>query len=150
MSDLAQLVVVLVIAAYLAEIAAVTAAIADLMAQGCDPVLVFGASAIVDRGDVIPMALVKAGGRVLHLGMPVDHGNLMMFGSLDDVPVIGVPSCARSPKLNGIDWVLQRLFAGLAVRPTDVMGMGVGGLLMEIVSRPQPRGGGASEAEPDG
>ncbi|MFN4142511.1 NTP transferase domain-containing protein [Aestuariivirga sp.] len=123
------------------EIAAVTAAIADLMAQGCDPVLVFGASAIVDRGDVIPMALVKAGGRVLHLGMPVDPGNLMMFGSLDDVPVIGVPSCARSPKLNGFDWVLARVMAGVPVTPQDIMDMGAGGLLAEIPSRPTPREG---------
>jgi molybdenum cofactor cytidylyltransferase len=35
--------------------------------------------------------------------------------------------------------VLQRLFAGIPVRPRDVMGMGVGGLLKEIEVRPLPR-----------
>jgi molybdenum cofactor cytidylyltransferase len=50
-----------------------------------------------------------------------------------------VPSCARSPKLNGFDWVLARVLAGIDVRPQDIMDMGAGGLLMEIESRPSPR-----------
>jgi molybdenum cofactor cytidylyltransferase len=104
-----------------------------------DIILVFGASAIVDRADVIPAALVDAGGEVLHVGMPVDPGNLLMLGSLKAIPVVGVPSCARSPKTNGFDWVLARLMAGLDVTPHDIMDMGVGGLLAEIPSRPSPR-----------
>ena len=123
------------------EIAEVAAAIAEMRALQCDPILVFGASAIVDRGDVIPMALSKAGGEVLHLGMPVDPGNLMMFGALGDVPVIGVPSCARSPKLNGFDWVLARVMADVPVAREDIMDMGAGGLLAEIPTRPTPREG---------
>ncbi len=123
------------------EIAPVTAAITELQALACDPILVFGASAIVDRGDVIPMAVTRAGGEVLHLGMPVDPGNLMMFGALGEVPVIGVPSCARSPKLNGFDWVLARVMAGVTVTPEDIMDMGAGGLLAEIPTRPSPREG---------
>ena len=53
--------------------------------------------------------------------------------------MIGAPGCARSPKENGFDWVLMRLLAGLPVSRADITGMGVGGLLMEIVTRPQPR-----------
>ena len=113
--------------------------IARLKAAGHDPVLVFGASAIVDRGDVVPAGLVAAGGQVVHLGMPVDPGNLLMLGSFGGKPVIGVPSCARSPKLNGFDWVLARVLAGIDVRPQDIMDMGAGGLLMEIETRPSPR-----------
>lgn len=119
----------------------VAAAIAEVSAQGCDPILVFGASAIVDRGDVIPQAVVRAGGEVLHLGMPVDPGNLMMFGAIGGKPVIGVPSCARSPKLNGFDWVLARVMADVPVTPEDIMDMGAGGLLAEIPTRPSPREG---------
>jgi molybdenum cofactor cytidylyltransferase len=122
-------------------IAEVASAIGELRALHCDPILVFGASAIVDRGDIIPMAVTKAGGRVLHLGMPVDPGNLMMFGALGDVPVIGVPSCARSPKLNGFDWVLARVMADVPVTREDIMDMGAGGLLAEIPTRPTPREG---------
>ena len=73
--------------------------------------------------------------------MPVDPGNLLVLGELGGTPVLGAPGCARSPKENGFDWVLQRMLAGIEVTPQDVSGMGVGGLLMEIVSRPQPREG---------
>ncbi len=107
-------------------------------AQG-DLVLIAGASAITDRRDVLPSAIMAAGGTVDHLGMPVDPGNLLLLGHLDDRPVIGLPGCARSPKLNGFDWVLQRLLAGIEIRGADIMAMGVGGLLSEIPSRPQPR-----------
>jgi molybdenum cofactor cytidylyltransferase len=75
----------------------------------------------------------------VHLGMPVDPGNLLLLGRAGDVPVIGVPSCARSPKLNGFDWVLARILAGLELAPRDIMDMGAGGLLMEIPTRPLPR-----------
>ena len=119
----------------------VTAAIGDMQAASCNPILIFGASAIVDRGDIIPAAVTRAGGQVLHLGMPVDPGNLMMLGTLGDVPVIGVPSCARSPKLNGFDWVLARVMADVAVGPEDIMDLGAGGLLAEIPTRPSPREG---------
>jgi molybdenum cofactor cytidylyltransferase len=79
------------------------------------------------------------GGKVEHFGMPVDPGNLMLIASANGTPVLGAPGCARSPKENGFDWVLARLLCGLPVSRHDIMGMGVGGLLMEIVTRPQPR-----------
>lgn len=119
--------------------AALSAAIRELLALGAELVLVFGASAIADRRDVIPAALEDVGGHIEHFGMPVDPGNLILIGNVDKVPVIGAPGCARSPKENGFDWVLMRLLAGLKVKRADITGMGVGGLLMEIVSRPQPR-----------
>lgn len=122
--------------------AEVARAIAELKAAGCAPIFVFGASATVDRHDVVPAGLTRAGGEVLHFGMPVDPGNLLMLGRHDDVSVIGVPGCARSPKLNGFDWVLQRLCAGVQVGRRDIMRMGSGGLLKEIPSRPMLREGG--------
>jgi molybdenum cofactor cytidylyltransferase len=114
-------------------------ALVTLREKGADVLIAFGASAIVDEADVIPAAVEAAGGRVTHLGMPVDPGNLLLLGDLDGRPVLGAPGCARSPAENGFDWVLNRLLAGLQVTPEDITGMGVGGLLMEIVSRPQPR-----------
>ncbi|MFY8092903.1 MAG: NTP transferase domain-containing protein [Niveispirillum sp.] len=110
-----------------------------LRTTGGDILLVIGASAITDRRDVIPAAIEAAGGKVLHFGMPVDPGNLLLLGTLDGRPVLGLPGCARSPKLNGVDWVLQRLGAGLTVDASAIMGLGVGGLLAEIAGRPLPR-----------
>ncbi len=118
-----------------------TEAVAEaiIKAKGADPILVFGASAITDRRDVIPAAIERAGGRIVHFGMPVDPGNLLLLGELDGTPVVGLPGCARSPKLNGFDFVLWRLAAGLPVTRSDLARMGVGGLLTEIPTRPQPR-----------
>ena len=117
----------------------VAVAIRDWRDRGCDMVLVMGASAITDRRDVIPAAIEAAGGRVDHFGMPVDPGNLMLIGYDGEAPVLGLPGCVRSPKLNGFDWVLQRFAAGLKVTRDDVMAMGAGGLLTEISTRPLPR-----------
>jgi molybdenum cofactor cytidylyltransferase len=115
------------------------AAIKELLALGAELVIVFGASAIADRRDVIPAAITEIGGAIEHFGMPVDPGNLLLIGSAGGVPVLGAPGCARSPVENGFDWVLMRLLAGLKVTRAELTGMGVGGLLMEIVTRPQPR-----------
>lgn len=118
-----------------------TAALQKVMTAGERPdlVIIFGASAVADPQDVIPAAIQGAGGDVEHVGMPVDPGNLLVLGRIKDTPVLGAPGCARSPKDNGFDWVLNRILAGERPTAYDITGMGVGGLLMEIPSRPQPR-----------
>jgi molybdenum cofactor cytidylyltransferase len=103
--------------------------------------LILTGSATSDLFDTAPQALRVAGGTVARFGMPVDPGNLLFHGSLGDRPVIGLPGCARSPALNGADWVLERLACGLALTDDDIAAMGVGGLLKEIPIRPQPREG---------
>ncbi len=101
--------------------------------------LILTGSATSDIRDVAPEALRAAGGEVIHFGMPVDPGNLLFLGRLGGRPVIGLPGCARSPALNGADWVMERVICGITLQPEDIMGMGVGGLLKEIPSRPRPR-----------
>ena len=120
---------------------AVSQAVEHALDAGAGIVLITGASAIVDRRDVVPAGIVAAGGEVLHLGMPVDPGNLLLLARCRDRPVLGLPGCARSPVLNGLDLVLERLAAGLDVAPRDIMAMGVGGLLKETAARSQPRRG---------
>jgi molybdenum cofactor cytidylyltransferase len=127
------------------EQAALARALDEVLKAGAELVIVFGASAIADRRDVIPAAVEAVGGTIEHFGMPVDPGNLLLIGRLRGQAVLGAPGCARSPKENGFDWVLMRLLAGLPVSRADITGMGVGGLLMEIVTRPQPR----EEAQPE-
>jgi len=126
------------------EIAELAARIRDVIGHGVDMLLIHGASAILDRRDVIPASIVAAGGRIDHFGMPVDPGNLLLLGHLGERVVLGLPGCARSPKVNGFDWVLERLVAGLPVGSAELMRMGSGGLLAEIPSRPLPR----AEAKP--
>jgi molybdenum cofactor cytidylyltransferase len=121
------------------EQSAIAKALDEVLKVGAELVVVFGASAIADRRDVIPAAIAAIGGEIEHFGMPVDPGNLLLIGRARGHPVLGAPGCARSPKENGFDWVLTRLLAGLPVGRDDITGLGVGGLLMEIVTRPQPR-----------
>jgi molybdenum cofactor cytidylyltransferase len=121
------------------ETAPLARALDDVLDAGAELAIVFGASAIADRRDVIPAAVEAVGGTIEHFGMPVDPGNLMLVASARGRPVLGAPGCARSPRENGFDWVLERLLCGLPVTRHDITTMGVGGLLMEIVTRPQPR-----------
>ncbi len=119
----------------------VAAALTAFRADGIAIALVLGGSAIIDRRDVVPMGLLKTGGSIDRLGMPIDPGNLTLLGRLGPMHVLGLPGSARSPRPHGFDWVLQRLVAGLPVAGEDIAAMGTGGLLKEIASRPMPREG---------
>jgi len=119
--------------------AATAEALKQALAANPDIVLIAGASATVDRGDIVPEAIIAAGGVIEHFGMPVDPGNLLVLGRIGAVPVVVLPGCARSPKLNGFDWVLQRLAANIPVTRGDIMSMGAGGLLVDTPARPLPR-----------
>ncbi len=118
---------------------ALSRAIAARRSADDDLILVCGACSIADRRDVVPAALEKTGGRVVHVGMPVDPGNLLLLGELGGRLVIGMPGCARTPRLNGFDFVLRRILAGLHVGRDDIMSMGVGGLLRDIPWNAKPK-----------
>jgi len=107
--------------------------------------VVFGASAVIDENDVVPAAIRAAGGLVEHLGMPVDPGNLLLLGRIGERIVLGAPGCARSSRENGFDWILNRILCDLEVSNEDISALGVGGLLMEIASRPHLREGADAE-----
>ena len=105
----------------------------------CDLILVASISAIIDREDIVPSALLRAGGSITLHGVPVDPGTLLMLGYLGDVPVVGAPGCIKSPKTNVIDWILPRLLTGERLTRANLVSMGHGGLLKDIAERPMPR-----------
>ena len=127
--------------------AAVTAALLEARAAGCDLLLIAGSTVPKDRADTVPAAIVAAGGEILHFGMPVEPGNMLLLARLGEVPVIILPGCARSRRTNGLDWVLQRLLAGLPMGRAEIMAMGVGGLIRspaeadedEAATQPEPQ-----------
>lgn len=120
------------------ETGAVAAAVAE--APG-EVIFVLTASATSDPMDVGPQGVRDAGGHIAQFGIPVDPGNLLFLGALGQKPVIGLPGCARSPALNGADWVLERVICGVPVTPDDLAAMGVGGLLKETAARGRLRDG---------
>ncbi|MGH9368669.1 MAG: hypothetical protein ACRD3M_13455, partial [Thermoanaerobaculia bacterium] len=60
----------------------------------------------------------------------------------------GAPGCARSRKVNVVDWVLPRLLAGERLTRRDLAAMGAGGLLEDVPERPMPRAARPSPQEP--
>ena len=124
------------------DMAAIAAALADVAQTGTGLIFILTASATSDPMDVGPAALWAAGGQVVQFGIPVDPGNLLFLGALGQIPVIGLPGCARSPALNGADWVLERVVCGMPPGPDDLAAMGVGGLLKETAARGRLREGG--------
>jgi molybdenum cofactor cytidylyltransferase len=119
---------------------ALAACLAQNVRNSVGLIILAGETAIMDRRDIAPRAIERAGGEVTCVGAPVDPGNLLMIGYLGDVPILGAPGCARSRKINVVDWILPRLLAGDRLTRADIIGLGHGGLLEEIPERPMPRG----------
>jgi molybdopterin biosynthesis enzyme len=109
------------------------------LADGAGLVVLSGETAVVDRYDIAPRAIERAGGEVVCFGAPVDPGNLLLVAYVGGVPILGAPGCARSRKTNVIDWVLPRLLAGERLTRDDVVALGAGGLLEDVPERPMPR-----------
>ena len=120
-------------------IEAVCRSLTHALVDNPDWILIFGASAISDRCDVIPAAIAHSGGTVEHFGMPMDPGNLLLLGSIENTIVLGMPGCGRSQRYNGLDKVLDRMACRIPVTRQWITTLGVGGLLKEIVDRPRPR-----------
>ncbi len=111
------------------EEAAIAAVITELRLAGARMLIIAGETSIMDRDDVTPQALRLAGGRVEHYGAPVEPGNLLLLGYLDELPVLGAPGCVRSRDVNIVDLLLPRLLAGERVTRSDIVELGHGGLL---------------------
>lgn len=104
-----------------------------------DWILIVGASAISDRADVIPQAIVMAGGTIDRYGLPVDPGNLLLLAHIGTTRIVGLPGCARSKRYNGLDMIFDRMACELPITDSWLNGLSVGGLLAEIADRPAPR-----------
>lgn len=111
-----------------------------LKRAAADLIVLAGETAVMDENDIAPRAIRRAGGEVIAFGAPVDPGNLLLLAELNGAPILGAPGCARSPKVNIVDWVLPRLLVGDKLTHEDIFSLGHGGLLDEILERGLPRG----------
>jgi molybdopterin biosynthesis enzyme len=109
------------------------AALADTLErrrdEGASLIILAGETTIMDRHDIVPRAVERAGGQVECVGAPVDPGNLFMLAYLGETPVLGAPGCARSRKTNITDWALPRLLVGDRLARADIVALGHGGML---------------------
>ena len=113
--------------------------ISECLQRNPDWILIVGASAISDRADIIPKAIVAAGGTIDRYGIPVDPGNLLLLAHIGSTLVVGLPGCARSPRYNGLDMILNKMACEIPITDTWLSSLAVGGLLAEIADRPAPR-----------
>jgi molybdenum cofactor cytidylyltransferase len=114
--------------------AQIAQALHELEASGAELVIIAGETSIIDIDDVIPEGIRRAGGRIEHYGAPVEPGNLLLLGYLEQadkptLPVLGAPGCVRSRDANIVDLILPRLMAGEQLQRRDIVAMGMGGLL---------------------
>jgi molybdopterin biosynthesis enzyme len=109
------------------------------IAGNADLIILAGETAIMDRQDITPRAIERAGGEVECYGVPVDPGNTLLLAYLQGVPVLGAPGCVRSPMRNIIDMILPRLLVGEHLNAKEIFTWGHGGLLADVRERPFPR-----------
>ncbi len=105
--------------------------IQDRVSEGSGLIIVAGETAILDERDILPQAIMMAGGEIEALGAPVDPGNLLLLGYLGVIPILGAPGCARSRKENVVDWILPRLLSGQRLSRADIIALGHGGLVLD-------------------
>jgi molybdopterin biosynthesis enzyme len=92
-------------------------------------ILVAGETSIMDVDDITPRAIKAVGGEIVHHGVPVEPGNLLLLAYRNDVPIVGAPGCARSKNFNVVDMILPRLAAGENLTRQELIRLGPGGLL---------------------
>jgi molybdenum cofactor cytidylyltransferase len=109
------------------------AALAEVLhqqvSQGMELIVLAGETSTMDHNDIIPRAVICAGGEVACVGAPIEPGNLVTLAYLDDTPVLGVPGCIRSPKPTLVNHILAALLAGEHLVRADITRLGYGGLL---------------------
>lgn len=92
-------------------------------------VLIAGETSIMDLDDITPRAIKAVGGEVVHHGVPVEPGNLLLLAYWGQTPIVGAPGCARSNQFNVVDMVLPRLASGERLSRRDLAALGHGGYL---------------------
>jgi molybdopterin biosynthesis enzyme len=99
------------------------------LGTGAELILIAGETSIMDVDDITPRAIKAVGGELVHHGVPVEPGNLLLLAYRDDVPIVGAPGCAKSKSYNVVDMVLPRLAAGERLTRRDLIELGHGGYL---------------------
>ena len=101
--------------------------------RNVDIILIIGPHAITHIKDVIPNSVLKSGAKIIRFGIPVEPGNLLLLSKFKsynkDIYIIGMPSCAKSPKENGLDWILWRILCNINFKNSNLNELSVGGLI---------------------
>lgn len=108
----------------------ITEEIVKAMEEKADMVICTGGMS-VDPDDVTPTAIKDCGGELVTYGAPVLPGAMFLLAYKDDMPIIGVPSCAMYARRTVLDLVLPRLLADEKLTIDDIVSYGHGGLCLD-------------------
>ncbi|MBO3377859.1 molybdopterin-binding protein [Clostridium perfringens] len=97
--------------------------------EGAELILCTGGMS-VDPDDVTPTAIKECGGELITYGSPVLPGAMLLLAYYNDVPIIGIPSCAMYSKRTALDLVLPRVLADERLTLRDIAEYGHGGLCL--------------------
>ena len=98
--------------------------------QGIDLILCTGGMS-VDPDDRTPGAIARSGVKIVTYGAPMLPGAMFCLGYLEDgTPVAGLPGCVMYAKATIFDLVLPRIAAGVALKRSDFVRLGHGGLCL--------------------
>ena len=98
--------------------------------DGMDLVLCTGGMS-VDPDDRTPGAIARSGVKIVTYGAPTLPGAMFCLGYFEDgTPVVGLPGCVMYAKATIFDLVLPRIAAGVALKRSDFVRLGHGGLCL--------------------
>lgn len=118
--------------------AAIAQAIEGFVRDGADVVIIAGAKAM-DPIDPAFLALERLGVRLERFGAPAHPGSLFWVARLDDVPLLGMPSCGLFSRATVFDLVLPRVLTGERVGRAELAALGHGGLITKDTAFRFPR-----------
>lgn len=108
----------------------ITAAIMELLEQGCDMIVCTGGMS-VDPDDRTPLAIKNTGADIVTYGAPVLPGAMFLLSYYDGTtPVMGLPGCVMYAKRTIFDLVLPRIMSGEKLAAEDLHALGEGGLCL--------------------
>jgi molybdenum cofactor cytidylyltransferase len=106
----------------------VTKALQHLLRARPTALLVASTTAPAGPDDVIGRSMSAVGCHIERFLAPVEPGNLLLLGYMEDIPVVAAPGCFRSVKTNVIDLILPALLARYRVSGWEIASLGHGGL----------------------
>jgi hypothetical protein len=108
--------------------AGAAAAVRDLVGAGANLILTGGGNAI-DPADPMLRALDELDVPLEKHGVPAHPGSMLWVAYLDDVPMLGLPSCGMYSRATAMDIVLPQILTGRHLRRHDLAAYGHGGHL---------------------
>ncbi|WKY47148.1 molybdopterin-binding protein [Eubacteriaceae bacterium ES3] len=115
----------------------ITEAIFKLIDMGATLITCTGGMS-VDPDDVTPVGIRNTGAKIITYGAPTLPGAMFMLGyldqlpgSLEQIPIVGLPGCVMYARRTIFDLIIPRLLANDPVSRMDIIRLGHGGVCLE-------------------